>query len=97
MRIFWKKKTIKIGLSGWGLRSQTPALCLQTTITTLSSSILCYMHFITLKKKLDNYRMRSAFAYSAPIFHFKFCRFCWRGAQECFLPQGAGYPSYATV
>jgi len=32
----------------------------------------------------------------ALIFHFRLCSFCWRGAQEYFLPQGAGYPSYAT-
>jgi len=32
----------------------------------------------------------------APSFQFKFYSFCWRGAQECFLLKGAGYPSYAT-
>jgi len=32
----------------------------------------------------------------APIFHFKLCSFCWQGAQDYSLPQGAGYPSYAT-
>jgi len=32
----------------------------------------------------------------AAIFHFKLCSFCWQGAQKYFLPQGAGYPSYAT-
>jgi len=31
-----------------------------------------------------------------PIFHFKLCSFYWQGSQDYSLPQGAGYPSYAT-
>jgi len=40
-------------LSDWGLRSQTPALLLPLTITTLSSSFP--IHFIPLKKEPSNY------------------------------------------
>jgi len=49
------------------------------------------MHFIPLKKEPSNYSKCSAFASSA-LLHLFFNSNS--GAQEYFLPQGAGYPSY---
>jgi len=56
------------------------------------------MHFIPLKKKPSNYSKCSAFASSALLhlyFNSNSASFIEGGAQEYFLPQGAGYPSYA--
>jgi len=59
------------------------------------------MRFIAFpQRRKNNYSKCSAFAtfaLFAPIFHFKLRSFYCRGAQEYFLPQGAGYPSNATV
>jgi len=56
------------------------------------------MHFITLNKEQNNSSECSIchFRPFATIFHFKLGSFRYWGAQEYFLPQGAGYPSYAT-
>jgi len=51
------------------------------------------------KKKQHNSSKCSAFA-SCTLLHLFFtsnsASFCWRGVQEYFFPQGAGYHSYAT-
>jgi len=93
MRIFWKncKKFPPLASGSWWLWPQTPALLLLPTITTFSSAFLALNAFITLKNK--QFCFFHAFT---PIFSLKLCSFCSQGAQEYFLPQGAGYPSYAT-
>jgi len=59
------------------------------------------MHFIPIKKtkKTSNYYKCFAFASSA-LLHLCFnsnSKFVEGGGQEYFLPQGAGFPSYATA
>jgi len=82
------------------LRPQTPALLLSPTITSLSSSFLALNAFYYPKKRIEiTTAVMLCFCFLrsfAPIFHFKLCSFCWQGAQDYSLPQGAGYPSYAT-
>jgi len=53
---------------------------------------------ILLTSKKDKMtRTCSTVTFSASIFHFKLCRLYVGGAQEYYLPQGAGYPSYASA
>jgi len=56
------------------------------------------MHFIPLKKNQVTTAnvLPLLLLQICTYFLFKLCKFCWRGAQEHFLPQGAGYPSCAT-
>jgi len=72
-------------------------LLLPPTIMLLLSSFLALNTFNCPQKNI--YRKCSAFASSALCTYFsrKAQSFCWRDAQEYFLPQGGGYPSYATV
>jgi len=53
------------------------------------------MHFIPLKKEPSNYSKCFAFASSA-LLHLHFNSNSVSFVEEYFLPQGAGYPSYAT-
>jgi len=66
------------------------------TITALSTSFLALNAFHYLQKTTQNVLFLLLRTFS-PIFHFKLCTFCWQEAQEYFLPQSAGYPSYATA
>jgi len=103
MRIFWKncKKlpqppTPRLSPAAG---SSAPALLFSPTITTLSSSFLALNAFYSLEKEQNNYSKYSVFCFFrtfAPIFHFKLSSFCWQGAHNYSLSQGAGYPSYAT-
>jgi len=77
---------------GSGIRPQTPALLLPLLLQ-LCQSLFLALKCVLLPSKKNNFCLFETFA---PIFHFKLCRFAWQGAQEYFLPQGAGYPSYAT-
>jgi len=57
------------------------------------------MHFISFKKETSNYSKCYAFVYFALLHQFfnsNSISFVKGGAQEYFLPQGAGYPRYAT-
>jgi len=74
---------------GWGLRPQTPALLLLPTITTLSNSFLALIAVY--------YLQRTNFASSKFLLLFFTSNSVvfWQGVQKYFLPQGAGYPSYA--
>jgi len=59
------------------------------------------MRFITLKKEQNNISKCSVFASSALLYLFFTSNFAvfvdGEGAKEYFLPQGAEYPSYASV
>jgi len=104
---FWKK-TVKFHLSvlntrlppaSGGSAPQTPALLLSPTITNLSAVFLALNAVYDVQKEQNSYSKCAVFASSAllHLFHFKLCSFCCQGAQEYFLPQGAGYPSYGTA
>jgi len=86
---------LPLGSSGWRLRTQTSTLLLQPAITTFCCSFLASNAFYYIKKEQNNCSKIVCFCSSKafpPIFNFSLLT----GAQKCFLPQGAGYPSYAT-
>jgi len=74
-----------------GLRSQTPVSLQQLGVPPPDPRVVTPAGLLLSKKNKF-----CIFQIFAAIFHLKLCSFCWQGAQEYFLPQGAGYPSYAT-
>jgi len=101
MRIFWEKNCRLASPPNprliVSLRPQTPVVTpvYYYNFVEFVSSAKCIL-FRSKNNQVTTIFCLSFFRIFAPIFSFKLCKFCWRGAQEYILPQGAGYPSYAT-
>jgi len=89
---YFLEKDVKNRLSVGGSASEPPR-CYSCLLLQL-----CQVHLaLNAVYYLEKYNKFCIFQIFSAFLHFKLCSFCWQRPQKYFLPQGAGYPSYATV
>jgi len=98
MRIFWKN-TVKI-TSASGAPSPDPrvvTVAYYYNLVEFVSSVKCVSLFSEKDKMTTVHVLLLLLPHFCTYFSLQTLQILRRGAQKYFLPQGAGYPSYATV